>query len=110
MYQERNEDVLVRLFNDELKGSEYAFIHKVVAKRRFMDYFTLEVKDNHLTILKYGTEIINICWSWNEPKIYFTSGLLTMRIIAEKEALEAAFNALELASSAFNKELEKYEL
>ena len=105
MYREKNKAVL-----DQLDCDEYEFIPKVVAKSKFMDFYTLEADHNSLKIKKYDEIVVSICWSWNEPKMYFTSGLLTYRLIDTKEALIAAFFALDHANDEFNKKLAKYEL
>jgi len=109
MHKQKNNDELDRL-HVELKGTEYAFIPKVIAKSSYMEFYTMKIVDQSLRIYRYGVEIVSICWSWNEPKIWVSSGVLNFRLIATKEALIAAFFALDSASDLYNKKLEKYEL
>lgn len=107
----KNEAVLEAVDEFMKEDPFYRFIPKVIRKSDYMDWHEMEL--NHfgtLTIKRHGAEVFHVTWSYNEPKVYFTSGALQIRLQATEEALKAAIFAMDSAKRTFKKELENHEL
>ena len=104
-----NTAILTGLY-ETLKDTHYKYISWVIGHSDYMDWHEIEVDEKHLTIKKYSIPVFRIYWSWNEPKVYLESGLVNVRLIGTKEALQAGIQAVEKAAKAAEKELELFEL
>jgi hypothetical protein len=109
--QAKNEAVLDAVNKMLNEDKCYQFIPKVIRQSDYMEWFEIELDSfGTLTVKKHGAEVFHVTWSYNEPKIYFTSGILQMRLQATEEALKAAIFAMDSVKRTFRKELENHEL
>lgn len=101
--------------NDEQLNKDvfagYEFIPKVLRRTSYYQWEHIKVDGNSLTIENVpGVQQIHISWSYNEQKIYFTSGVLGVRTTGDQHGFEKCLEALDLLKPVFDRMVSRYEL